>query len=196
MSFNLSEIRDYIRVEADIAGLKEYTVLIDAMVNEELRRFTGKSKYPEMWTSTTFTVPDPVVNVFSLPVDFQLFDSVTYISSEGFSLGWPPRNLSHGKVSGFVPAIGKPEYYRRQGNQLFVYPFLDMCLNDQIVLAYYKFVTLQQETDLFPVDSLEKAVIQKVMARMLSKVSSDRAQMANLEAKEAYQDSRAQDAGQ
>lgn len=192
MAFNLSEIRDYIRVEADIQGLKEYTVLIDAMINQELRQFTGKSKYQEMYDTTTFTVADPTVNTFSLPVDFQMFDTLTYVQPSDTNT--TPLNLTQGKGLN-ICANGKPMYYRRQGNVFFVYPYLNLCLNDQLVLGYYKFATLQNETDLFPVESLEKAVIQKVIARMLAKVSSQRAQMAQMEAKEAYQDSRVENAG-
>lgn len=189
---NLSEIRDYIRTEADIQGLREYTVLIDLIINQELKQFTGKSKYDEMKESTTITLPFPVVNAFDLPADFQLFDTVTW--TRPWDANFTPLELTQGKGK-VICAEGHPEYYRRQGNQFFVYPYLGMEPNDQIVLGYYKFATLILDTDEFPVLSLEKAVIQKAMKRMLSKISTQRAELAGQEAKEAYLDSRVENAG-
>lgn len=188
----LSEIRDYIRVEAEIQGIGEYSVLIDDMINDELRQYTGKSKYFEMQESQTFTIVEPVVNAFSLPVDFQMFDTVTWVRP--WDANFTPLELTQGKGK-IIPAEGRPEYYRRQGSQFFVYPYLGLCLNDLIVLGYYKFATLQLETDIFPVPSLEKAVKQKVISRLLMKTSTQRAQFAKMEAKEAYQDSRNENAG-
>lgn len=188
----LAEIRDYIRVEAGVKGIGEYSVLIDNMINQELRRFTGRSKYFEMQTTETFTISSlPVVNAFSLPVDFQLFDFVTWVRP--WDSNFTPLNLTAGKGL-MIPAEGDPTYYRRQGSQIFVYPYLGLCLNDQIILGYYKSQILQAETDEFPVPSLEMAVIQRVISRLPS-VSTEEKQAAAMEAKATYIDSRSENAG-
>ena len=188
----LSEIRDYIRVEGEIKGIGEYSVLIDYLINTELRQYTGKAKFNEMQVPSpvVFTISDPTVNSFTLPSDFQLFDFVVWARPDDTNI--TPLNLTPGRGISFGHGI--PEYYRSQGANFFVYPFSDLCLNDTITLGYYKTVILQNETDEFPVPSLEKAVIQKVISR-LPTISTAKQQSCLAEAKQAFLDARAEYAG-
>lgn len=192
---NLSELRDLIRAEASIGGFEEYTNLIDFQVNQELQRFTGKSKYEELRTSTTFTVSTAESHLFALPDDYQLFDSLLFTPAN-VSLPFGPVTLSRGIVGRFsLNSSGAPLYWARYGAQLQVYPYTDVAINDTLFLSYYKKVTLTLDTDEFPVPSLEKAVQQAVMARLVRMKDSRKAQQFKAEAQEAYLDSRAQNAG-
>jgi len=190
---NLSEIRDLIRAEAGIQGLDEYTTLIDAILNQELQQITGKSKYEELRTNFTFTSIADGMYEFDLPEDFQLFADLYF-----FQNGDDPE-LGRSLVAGIrgrsaVNIAGYPTYYVIMGRKLQVYPYTDFYLDDYLKLAYYKKPVLVNDTDEFPVPSLEKSVQQAVMARMLRQVDTKRSQMAKADANEAYLASRAENA--
>lgn len=187
----LAEIRDLIRAEANLQGLNEYSTLIDSILNQELQQMTGKSKYEELRDTTTLTSTEDGTSTFDLPADFQLFASAIFYR-EGETSGY---ELSQGvKFEWEVKANGCPLYYVRYGQKLVAYPYTNFFNGDFITLGYYKKPFLQLDTDVFLVESLEKAVIQATMGRMLRMVDTKRAQMATADADKAWMESRAQNA--
>src|ERR1700761_5586849 len=111
----LAEIRDLIRGEANIQGFKEYRSIIDAAINQELSRFTGKSRYEELRTSTVFTTTTTEQFSFPLPADYQHFISISYTAYNS------DRTCLLGKgISSFVErqCTGWPRYYARSGANL------------------------------------------------------------------------------
>lgn len=188
----LAEIRDLIRGESNIQGLKEYGTIIDAAINQELSRMTGKSRYEDLRTSTIFTVVSTEEYAFPLPVDYQHLISVSYTAYNS--------NCTYQLGKGLASQVelnrwGRPRYFARYASQLFVYPYPDIDVNDIFQLDYYKKVILVNDADEFPVISLEQAVIQAVMARMIAMTDTSKAQFAKQLAEEAYKDSRAENAG-
>lgn len=188
----LAEIRDLIRGEANIQGLKEYGTIIDAAINQELSRLTGKSRYEDLRTFVPFTTSADEQFTFSLPEDVQHIVSVSYTaynSNCSYLLGRG--------VSSFVELHwqGFPKFYARSGANLLVYPYSNIYINDAFQLDYYKKVILTLDGDEFPVISLEQPVIQAVMARMLAMTDTTKAQFAKQLSEEAYKDSRAENAG-
>lgn len=189
---NLSEIRDLIRAEAGLAGLEEYTTLIDALINQELQQITSKSKYEELRTSETFTSVANETYEYDLPTDFQLFADLYFRDN---SNDLPDRPLVAGiRGRTLADSEGAPKYYVIVGRKLQVYPYTLFYTDDQLVLAYYKRPVLIQDNDEFPIPSLEKSVQQLVMARMLRQIDTKRAQMAKAEGNEAWLTSRAENA--
>lgn len=191
---NLSEMRDYIRAEANLSGAKEYSTLIDSIINQELQAITGKAKYADLFIPDfVFTSPADQTHSFDIPADLQILDSVTFNRSDDIN---PQRGytLSRG-IRGMwqVNANGYPKYYTRENGFFQIYPYTSFFLNDFVTLGYYKRPTLQAETDQFPVQSLEKAVIQATIGRMLRLVDTKRAMMASQDAAKAYIESRAED---
>lgn len=184
----LAEIRDLIRAEANLQGLDEYTVLIDSILNQELQQMTGKSKYTELLDSDTLTSTGDGMHLFSLPADFQLFGDLQYFQSgelQSIPLGQGIRNQYQAHIEGY------PQYYAIVGTQLQIYPYSSFYLGDYLILGYYKKPQLVLDSDVFPVSSLEKAVIQATMGRMLRMVDTKRAQMATADADKAWIESRA-----
>lgn len=193
---NLSELRDLIRAEANIQGLDEYTTLIDAIINQELQRITGKSKYQELLTEFTYTSALTGTYGFDLPADFQLWDFITFSPIEGSLAYGRPFNLSKGFARGHLTnTYGVPQFFHRVGNRFNVYPFTEFYLNDRLILSYYKRPVLLLDSDVFPVESLIPAVQQYVMARMLGMTDSKKSLIVRRNAEGAYIDSRSEDAG-
>lgn len=190
---HLSEMRDLIRGEANIQGLKEYGTLIDSIINQELQALTGKAKYEELSTIQVFSLSVDGQGQFTLPVDFQLMGNVNYTrpnEDPDFSC-----NLSPGSKSNYLTHLmGWPQYYRRVGSQLLIYPYTDTLLGEVITLQYYKKPILSLDADLLPVESLEKTLIQLAMGRMLRMTDTKRAQMATADGKQTWLETRAQDA--
>lgn len=191
----LAELRDLIRAEAGLNGLNEYTALIDNIVNQELQELTQKSNYPILLTAQIFTSPADGTSVFTLPADFQRLSSLDYLPnpiSAGVIRGY---QLSRGTKNGYLTnTCGYPYYYSINGLSLQIYPYTSFFLNDTLTLSYYKRPQLILDDDEFPIPSLEKAVQQLSMGRLLRMVDTKRAQMATLEGKQAWLSSRS-DAG-
>lgn len=188
----LAELRDLVRAEANIQGLKEYSTMIDASINQELSRLTGKSKYEELRAQQIYTTTGIAQNTFLLPVDYQHIISATYNafnSNQTCQLGKGNATMLE------VVKCGWPYYYARQGLNLIVYPYMDVAVGDILTLDYYKKVILTLDADSFPVPSLELPVIQFVIARMLSMTDTRKAQFAAEKAEETYRDTRAENAG-
>lgn len=194
MNLNLSELRDLIRAEAQIAGIEEKSTLIDSLINEELQSFTGKSKYEELLTSTPLVATNLGQNVFDLPVDYQLFSSVVWTQNVPDPCPLP---LSRGlRTQSQTYSRGTPMYYVLAAGKMNVYPWLDATIGDIYTLWYYKLPELILDTDIFPVRSLERAVRSAVMARMLRFVDSKLSNMAKSDSIEAYRNSRSEREGQ
>lgn len=192
---NLAEIRDLVKAEAALNGFKSNNVLIDSMINQELSAITGKSKYVELLTEFNYPPLTDEQYAFELPEDFQIFESLTYFRNSNTD---PERitTLSLGlRTRGYLNYSGSPQFYNRIGNTFKVYPYTEVYDDDSLTLAYYKKVTLIEDTDLFPVESLEKSVIQMVMSRLLRARDSKQSMMAKQEGIQAWKESRSQDAG-
>jgi len=187
---NLSEIRDLIRAEAGIAGLDEYTTLIDSMINQELQEITAKSKYEVLRTSVTFTSVADETYEFDLPEDFQLVADVYFRESAN---DLPDRLLVAGiRGRTLADPEGAPRNYVIVGDKFQVYPYTRFYTDDAVILSYYKRPVLAADTDEFPIPSIEKAVQQLTMARMLRMVDTKRAQMAKAAGDESWRTSRAE----
>lgn len=193
---NLSELRDLVRAEATIGGLRQYDTMIDAIINQELFSMTGKSKYEELREDILFTSPVDATYQFDLPSDFQLIGSIVYkrpLTDIGYSSILSPANIQKNLWEKYQ--YGNPLYYKRVGPQLWVYPYTEFYAGDTIDLVYYKKPLLVLDEDELPVPQLEKALIQAVIGRMLMMTDSKRAQVALVQANRAWQDVRAQNAG-
>jgi len=192
---NLSEIRDLIRAEANIQGLGEYTNLIDNLINNELQRITGKSKYTELLEEETYTLAAAEEFEFTLPADFQLFNEVRY-SPETVNPPWAvPYPLTQGKETLFISEGYKTQYWFRKGNVFQVYPYSELVIGDQFILSYYKRPELLADADIFPVASLANVVQLYVMARMMRLRDTKASLLMKAEADQAYKDSRSEAAG-
>lgn len=193
---NLSELRDLIRAEATIGGLRQYDPMIDAIINQELFSMTGKSKYEELSENEVFTSPANCTYQFNLPSDFQLIGSIVYkrpLTDPCFSSILSPANIQKNQWE--LYSYGRPLYYKRVGMQLWVYPYTEFYSGDTLGFTYYKKPLLLLDTDEIPVPQLEKALIQAVIGRMLMMTDSKRAQVALAQANRAWQDVRAHNAG-
>lgn len=193
---NLSELRDLIRAEATIGGLRQYDTMIDAIVNQELFSMTGKSKYEELREDETFTSVADNTYQFDLPSDFQLIGSIVYkrpLTDPNFSSILSPANIQKNQWEQY--SYGRPLYYKKVGMQLWVYPYSEFYSGDTLDFAYYKKPLLVMDSDEMPVPNLEKALIQAVIGRMLMMTDSKRAQVALVQANRAWQDVRAHNAG-
>ena len=189
---NLSELRDIIRSEADIQGLREYQNLIDNLINQEMQRFTAKGKFPELIEEFSFSFVDDMTSKLEIPVDFQSLQSLTYYP-QTVEQGIP---LGGGTSFGFYQNFGgSPKFYTRIGNSFYVYPYSNTLIGDSLKLTYYKKPEMLLDTDELQVPILETAIVQAVMGRMLSKVDTNRAQLAKAEANRAFIDARAQTMG-
>lgn len=190
---NLSEIRDLVRAEGNIEGLREHQTLIDNVINQELQRFTGKAKYSELRTNFTYNLIADAEYQLSLPADFQLFDALLYYRSDDLEKGL---ELSKGNLHGYERGQnGHPIYFTRYGlNKIYIYPATDTLIGDRLVLSYFKKPEMLLDTDSLPVPSLEAAVQQAVMGRILRMTDTRKAQLATQESKQAFFDSRAADA--
>lgn len=200
----LAELRALISSEANIKGLREYQTLIDWLINQELFRLTGKSKYAAMWeqATTTISVVPIAPYTFALPTDYQLIDTLVYQQNplSNNSLGqW---TLYKGNVNGGLltespisSSFGLPRYYARQASNLSVYPWAGIQLGDNFILSYYKTVTLQNDTDVFPVESLEQPIQLFVIGRLLAMTDTQKATLALRLAETARVDSRVQETG-
>lgn len=192
---NLSEMRDLIRAEANLEGAKEYSTLIDSIINQELQALTGKAKYAELLSSYVFTSPADQTHSFPIPTDFQLIDSVTFNRfddinpNRGYTLSRGIRGMWQSNINGY------PKYYTREAGFFQIYPYTSFFLNDFVTVSYYRKPILILETDEFPIVSIEKAVIQATMGRMLRLVDTKRAQLATQDAEKSFMESRAEDAG-
>lgn len=192
---NLSEIRDLVRAEASIAGLRQYDTMIDSIINQELFSITGKSKYAELIEDEVFTSPVDCTYQFSLPVDFQLIGSIVYrrpLTDVDFSSILSPANIQ--KNLWETNKLGRPLYYKKVGLQLWVYPYTEFYMGDTLDLTYYKKPLMVLDTDEFPIPQLEKALIQAVIGRMLMMTDSKRAQVALAQADKAWKDVRSHEA--
>lgn len=193
---NLSEIRDLIRAEANIEGLGEYTSTIDNLINVELQRLTGKSKYAQLLTEYTFTSVADGTFQFDLPDNFQLFGTLSFVPYQNSLAYGTPYELSKGFEWGYLTqTMGCPKFWHRVGNSFRIYPYTDFYINDSLVLSYYKRPELLLDADVFPVDSLIPAVQQYVIARMLVMTDTKRAALTRQNANSAYLDTRSEDAG-
>lgn len=193
---NLSELRDLIRAETDIQGLREYQNLIDNLVVQELRRLTGKSKYTELSEDYVFT--SSVVNTFSfsLPSDFQLFGSLIYQPNTAVNNFCGNRPLAKGFQDGYLTRInGFPQFYARKANTLFFYPYNSMSIGDSMLLSYYKRPDLMLDTDEFPVESLIPAVSTFVMSRMMMMKDTSKGIALRQTAELLWKDTRSEHAG-
>lgn len=194
MAIVLAELVDMVRSEANIEGFKEMTNLIVNILNQELQRFTGKGKFEELRTDLTVDLSADEQFQIPLPADFQLFGAITYYKSGDLTTGL---QLSKGQGFGYQEGLqGTPRYFTRYGNSYInVYPALGTLLEDRLVLSYYKKPQMLLDTDPLQVPSLETAVVQATIGRMLRMTSTQRAQLATREAHSAFNDARAQNAG-
>lgn len=193
MSLHLSELRDLVRAEAGISGLQEYETLIDSIINQELQTLTGKAKYSELEMVIVFTSSVGGAFQFDLPADFQLMGSVNYqrlTSDPNFNCVLSPGS----KDLWLTQLMGYPQYYRRVGSQIWMYPYTNILSGETFSLTYYKRPVLTLDSDIVPVPSLEKVLQQLVMGRMLRMTDTKRAQMATADGKQTWLETRAQDA--
>lgn len=201
---NLSEIRDNIRAECDIKGLREYQTLIDWMVNQELIRMTGKAKYADLWTQVITTAATPAVYTFPLPSDYLLFESLIYQQqplsantlgqwplAQGFQNGW----IVAGGVQGWNTTWGYPRYYARAAGNMTVYPYQGVQIGDNFILSYYKKVIISLDTDEIPVPSLELPIQLQVIGRLQKMTDTAKASVSLRLAESARVDTRAREAG-
>lgn len=191
----LAELRDLIRAEAGLNGLNEYTALIDNIILQELREITQKSNYPILFTSFVYTNAVEATSEFALPVDFQRLSSLDYAPdpfSQSVIRGY---QLSRGTKNGYLTNTnGYPYYYSINGLNLQIYPYTNFFVGDTLTLSYYSLPSLSLDDDEFPVPSVEKAVQQLAMGRLLRMVDTKRAQMATADGGKAWLASRS-DAG-
>lgn len=189
----LAEMRDLIRAEAGVEGLKSYTTLIDSIINQEYQRLTGKSKYVQLYTTATLTPLVDESHTFDLPTDFQHWAAVRYFypltDPDGVELyaGLPGRD---GEIT-----EGYPKYFYRNALSILFYPYGGILIGDSFILEYYKKQTLSVETDEMLIPSLETVVMQFAMARMLRMTDTKKAMLVKRDAEQAYLDTRAENAG-
>lgn len=194
----LSELRDLIRVEAEIPGTEIIGTTLDALINQALYAITGKSPFSEMRTEENFTITTDDEHTFTLPEDFQHFDKVIYAPpTTSPSFCSPARTLFVGNSGGLQKRIfGSPTYYLRAGNELIVYPYTGgIYVNDVFVLSYYKFMALVNDDDIFPIISLIPVVTQMVLERIMRTSSTKQSIVAGAGAMKSFQDARSLDAG-
>lgn len=188
---NFAELRDLIRAEADIQGLAAYSNLIDNLINNELQRLTGKSKYPQLREELTFTLVADEEHSFNLPDDYQLFDSLVYTPDPTGRPFYDPYPLSTGTSTGSQTCTeGYPQYWNRVGNTIKIYPYTSFYIGDSLVLSYYKRPELIADADIFPVETLANVVQLYVMARMMRMRDTKASLLMKAEADQAYRDSR------
>ncbi len=188
---NLSELRDIVRSEANIQGLRENQNLIDNHINQEFQRFTGRSKYPELLTSTNITLTAAQQSI-NLPANFQLLEGLVYQKyqcTHGIQLG---KGLSLSFQTG---QNGTPKYYSRFGQSFNLFPSVDVQAGDTLILSYYKKPELLVDADELQVPSLETAIIQAAISRILRMTDSKRSVMARQEAERAFVNTRAESQG-
>lgn len=193
MSLHLSELRDLVRAEVGISGLQEYETLIDSIINQELQTLTGKAKYCELEMVMVFTSSIDGMFQFDLPADFQLMGSIDYkrpISDPDFNCVLSPGS----KDLWLTKLMGYPQYFRRVGSQIWMYPYTNILSGETFSLTYYKKPSLVLDSDVVPVPSLEKVIQQLAMGRMLRMTDTKRAQMATADGKQTWLETRAQDA--
>ncbi len=191
----LAELRDLIRAEAGLNGLNEYASLIDNIINQELCELTQKSNYPILFETLVFTSPADETSVFELPADFQRLSSLDYLPDPNSQSILGGYQLSRGTKNGYLTNTnGYPYYYSINGLSLQIYPYTSFFINDTITLSYYRKPSLILDDDEFPIPSLEKAVQQLTMGRLLRMVDTKRAQMATADGQKAWLSSRS-DAG-
>lgn len=184
---NLSELRDIVRSEANIPGDIQYQNLLDFIINQELRRFTGKGKYKDLQTTAEFVMVDEQ-NSVDVPEDFQLFEAILYQRSAQTT----SCTLGKGSAVGFLQGkSGLPEFYSKNGEAFNFYPSTSVVAGDTIILVYYKLPNLLNDEDELPVVSLETALIEASISRILRMSDSDKAMLARQEANQAFRDSRA-----
>lgn len=188
---NLSQIRDLIAAESDKDDFPLH--VIDIYINQHLQELTGKSKYEELRTEVLFSFAGPtILSEFDLPADFQLFESLTFNEFPN-DPDWRPRTMFASKL--YPYQYGSPRFYTRQGNKIKIFPWSEYTSQQSISLWYYKRPTLVNNDDVFPVPSLERAVIEYVVARILRMSSTAQAAVRSREGDKAYLASRAEDAG-
>jgi len=189
---NLAELRDSIRAEGNIEGFERYQNMIDNIINQTMQRFTGKAQYTELRTSANFVLATEQSSI-ALPEDFQLIDCLVY-TRDNDDAAW---QLAKGtNPFGNFGQQGYPQFYTRSGSNLSIYPFSGVNALDTVDLYYYKKPELVLNTDELEVPSLETAIIQGSLARILMLSDTKRAMAAKQEAQQAFVDSRAQANGQ
>lgn len=192
---NLSELRDLIRAEANINGLDEYSNLIDNLINQELQRLSGKSKYTELLFSVGYAATVLEEHSFDLPSDYQLFDYLAftrYNDPDPQHIVVLDKGISQGL---FSRPNGTPQFYIRGSATFTIYPYTEIVIGDSLLLSYYKRPELLDDDDLFPVPSLESVVQLYVIARMWRMKDTARSREAFAAADRAYRDSRSEYAG-
>jgi hypothetical protein len=190
----LAELRDLIRAEAGIEGDDTYQVLVDAIINQEYGRLTGKSKYEELKKVEVFTTVANAEFEFTLPTDFQLFGSLIYLPigelpEEGIILdkGTYPR--------AGIRWQGNPKYWYRSGMELLVYPYSDSLIGDTLTLEYHKKQILTNNSDILLVNSLEPAILLSSIARLVKMKDTRKGQIIAQDAQRAFLDARTENAG-
>jgi hypothetical protein len=193
----LAELRDLIRAEAMIQGIREYQNLIDWLINQELTKLTGKHKYSDLITSYIFTASVDQTSSFSLPSDYQLLENMMYLPNPDINPQWTnAKQLVKGIYSTFLQNFqGYPNFYVIQGQTIFVYPYTAFNTGDQINLSYYKRPQLLNDSDVIPVPALENVLQLFVMARMWFMKDTAKGQVMRGMANEALIAARAEYAG-
>lgn len=191
---NLSELRDLVRAEAGIEGDDIYQVLIDAIINQEYNRISGKSKYNELHDEVTFTATAVEEFEFTLPDDYQLFDTLTYLAASDtiehtcvLSKGTNPR--------AGIQWSGSPKFWYRNGSILKVYPYTDVSIGDTLILGYYKKQILVDDADELLVPMLEKTILLSSIARLAAMKDTRKGQVIAQNANVAYLETRSENAG-
>ncbi len=183
----LGELRDLIRAEANIEGVREYQNLIDNIINQELQRMTGLAKFPELQTSvnTTLTVGQSILD---LPNDFQQLATLFYTK-----LGdTKAKELELSKcIYSVDDRFLTPRYYTRVSTGYTLFPYAGISAGDTTLLVYYYKPELLLDTDELQIPALETAIIQFTMGRMLRMKDTRKAQFATSEGNKAFMQARA-----
>lgn len=188
---NLSELRDVIRVEAGIKDPEAYTATLDRLINTTFRKYTGMNKYPELRMDNILVIPASEQTEYALPEDFQHFGGLFY-NDKSINLYGQTQNpsRSHGVLSDTAV-----RYAEIVGTSLFILPGQRIITTDTLILKYYGYVDLTEETDEHPLRAMEDVVINAVSARMLFITESARAKGAMQLERDAYNKLRAEYAG-
>lgn len=168
----LQELRDAIRIEAEMPGDNTYDYYLDLLIQRELNQQTGLNKYNEaIVLDETIAWVGGNTPYIALPTDLQHldYDQVRYYRDTEF---WFLKR----RPARWATSIGDAIYFQRTNSgttqQLYFTPNADVnYATDSIVINYWRKLTWNVDGDECPIPQLTP-VIQHAVAKRVAKLQS------------------------
>lgn len=162
-TYTFLELINAIKEEGRVNRSNELDSMIKRIINEVMVKHTRNKEYPDLFMpNVAIAIDSAGQSNFPLPADFTKISQVRYQGQSG-----SVKYLNKANQFSLPFLTGYPAMWYIAGSRLYLHPYTDITVDDEIHLDYYKVPSLLvADADQLVIDDLYPVIVNETLSRV------------------------------